>query len=447
MVSSTIILITSLLVFPQDLALSKENANRLVRPFELTVTPTHVNRFASKSMNLRCAHNSSAETKMVRVFRMRILKKSESGWKSIADQRDMLDPVVEGDMTVVSSISDDTADAFLEVYWNNVSEDNFGVFMCDVMGFDAEFVTMTENSYEIDFQESDAPDEFFVNLSKETREQITDLKESTDEEMLLLKRRLRGLERSAIAFRAKQIIFENNFRRVELKQNSCQNRLAALETFQSSLTQWPGGFYALPQPRDGCPVDLAFFSGAHRFQKVHTDSDNLENSLDSHSSVFLPSTSVLADSKKFFTLELCEATQKLNTASWPSGSFCIHKLKHKPCPWGFMHGHVFIDTEDNRFSSEGRSNAAYTDRNVQLYFCCQGSRSASTPIQLPTASPFLLYRHGGECQAVQGMRVSEEHFQLDTEDDDNADETSGGHPDMTRGRTYMKFHLCYYTKL
>ena len=218
-------------------------------------------------------------------------------------------------------------------------------------------------------------------------------------------------------------------------------RLSNVEKFMSGLTQWPGGFYALLQPKTGCPVDLAFFGGTHKFHKIHTEGNDHPSSALGRHVVFS------SGSNNFVTLEFCEVTKQFNTESWPQGSFCVHKQIHKSCPAGFTDGYVGFDTEDTSPVGEARNNVVDTVYDPYVFFCCQDSGSAGDPIQLPTSSPFLLYRYGGVCQAVQGMSVSEEYLKVDTEDDRNVDKVTGSHPDVEMADSIIKMHLCHYTKL
>ena len=224
-----------------------------------------------------------------------------------------------------------------------------------------------------------------------------------------------------------------------------QRSLAFYETELHSLTQWPEIFYALLQPKTGCPVDLAFFGGSHKFHTIHTESQSSSDPDDSFSSsAFSPLTSFTGDKKNFVTIEFCEVTRQFNTAPWPNGSFCINKILSKPCPDGFSSGFVYFDTEDTNGSGYAINNVASSVINPNLHFCCQKTGSAETPIELPTSSPFLLYRLGGDCQTVQGMNVTSQVLQFNTEDYMNGDKMSGTYPDIDRPGSVIKFYLCYY---
>ena len=308
-----------------------------------------------------------------------------------------------------ASITSDISNVFLQVIWDKIDDDNFGVFKCYAMGFDVIANPVTESSTEVDIHEFHNVIGHVVDISNKAHRTMGDLKNSTVDEISQLKKKL------------------NKF-----------------STILESLIQWPGGYYGLLKPKTGCPVDLAFFGGTHKFHKIHTESQSSSDPSNSHSSVFPDNTISSEGGNKFLTLEFCEVTRQLNTSSWPKGSFCIHKLIHQCCPADFEESYVKADAEDTNHAGEARNNVAIYSHGPNFYFCCQNSGSASDPIQLLTGSAFLLYRFGGECQSVQGMSVSEEFVQINTEDSSNYDLVSGSHPDVDRPGSVIKFHLCCY---
>ena len=225
----------------------------------------------------------------------------------------------------------------------------------------------------------------------------------------------------------------------ESKLEQAAKALATVQTFLDSLTQWPGGFYALLQPKTGCPVDLAFFGGTHKFHKIAQRGKRILNP-EIHSSAFSTVTLSYSDSMNFVSMEFCEVTKQFNSASWPRGYYCIHRVSHQNCPSGFSRGKIYIESDG---SNDARNNVVDFVWDPYLYFCCQNTSSAETPIKLPTSSPFLLYRRGGACQAVQGMKVSEEYLKVPHE----SCYLFENHPDAEVSGHVLTFHLCYYTKL
>ena len=380
-------------------ALPAANTTNSGGPFQLTVTPAQINRHTTKNVMLRCDRNLKVSSVLKQIFRMRIVHKTASGWSLVAEQRiSEGNTRVEGNVTASASIAGDISKVFLQVSWGNIGNDSFGDYRCEVMGVDASFTVVTENSTETSILEAELPVEYFIGVAMETQETL-----SADEK-----------------------------------------KLEMLEEFQHSLTQWPGGFYALIQPKTGCPVDLAFFGGTHKFITIERQ-NHTPSSSNGHSSALSPRTNFISSLKNVVTMEFCEVTTQFNTATWPKGSFCVHKLIHQDCPVGFTYGWVHLDTKNT--IRDGRNNVADNVSGLYLYFCCQNTTAASVPAQLPTSSPFLLYRHGGICQAVQGMNVTEEYLHIDTVDDGKSDPTSLIHPDHDQPGTATKFHLCYYNKL
>ncbi|GFS17938.1 apextrin-like protein [Elysia marginata] len=243
---------------------------------------------------------------------------------------------------------------------------------------------------------------------------------------------------------------ESRVSNIESKQASAENRVAMLQSMLENLIHWPSGYFALLKPKTGCPVDGKFISRHQSYLKIHTQSQSSSDPADGYSSAFPSDTTSSVGSKNFVTLRFCEVTlpNSGGVSNWPKGSFCIHKISFKFCPTYFQSGSIELDSEDTDDSGEGHNSVALGVDNPRLYFCCQSSGPANVPIQLPTHSPFFLYRYGGECQAVQGMSVSEQFVQINTEDDGNRDQLSGSHPDVDQpGSSVIKLNLCYYTKL
>ena len=297
---------------------------------------------------------------------------------------------------------------------------------------------------------SDGETQHIMRLVKET---VEDLKHTMDtqiegmeDELAIHQQNLHSVERRLATIETNDADIHRLEAELDEVRTNSRMRFSKLAGFLGSLMQWPGGHYALLQPITGCPVDLAFFGGTHMFQTIHTESQPSSGSSNAHSSALSPLTTYRSDRKNFVTMEFCQVRTAFNPDSWPRGSFCVHKINYVQCPPGFTYGNVLIDREDTDTVKNGRNNVGGTGPDKYLNFCCQNTGSAGDPIQLPTSSPFLLYRHGGTCQAVQGMEVSDEYLQIDTEDDSNIDSVFGSPPDVDMPGSIIKFHLCFYRK-
>ncbi|GFS00789.1 apextrin-like protein 1 [Elysia marginata] len=409
-------IVACLLVVHQGLSLPISDVSDPEMPFQLIVTPPLVNTYVFENMKMRCERNPNVQTKLTEIFRIRIVKLSNSDWNLVAEERDVAaSSKVTGNVTVVANIRDDISRDFLQVSWNHIDDDSFGIFKCDVIGFDNHSNVVMEHSPQI---------------------KVSDVKNFRD----LMKSFIQKVQGGFLHLR---ITMDSELGRHE-------DRLTKLERFVSGLTQWPGGHYALPRPRTGCPVDLAFFGGTHSYMKLHTESQSFSDPRNNHTSAFPLWTTFESDSKNFVTLEFCEATREFNTASWPLGSFCINRIYPESCPVGFTDGFAPFNAETTESSSEMRTHAGGIGYILfpMLFFCCQNSTYATDPIELPTDSSFFLYRYGGVCQAVQGMSVSEEYIMINTEDSTYLQNFHGSLPDIDLlGDSLLKLNLCYYTKL
>ena len=143
--------------------------------------------------------------------------------------------------------------------------------------------------------------------------------------------------------------------------------------------------------------------------------------------------------------EFCMQTYRRSGPRWPRGTYCI--FSKYSCPSGFRRGSLYFDDEDR--ANQNRHSGIMPDgtygSNTRYYFCCRCDRSTSSRMTLPTQKPFILFQYRGRrCQSVNGMRVREEWFYWDCEDNANANSYQSPHPRQTGGRRNMKIHMCYY---
>ncbi|XP_072034283.1 uncharacterized protein [Amphiura filiformis] len=108
-----------------------------------------------------------------------------------------------------------------------------------------------------------------------------------------------------------------------------------------------------------------------------------------------------------------------NEYVFPAGEYCVYK-KGATCPPGLNEGHVVWDDEELLNSNEvhGEVPEGVYDKDTLIYFCCRDDGSYTTPIDLPTDDPFYLFQKNKDgCQQVNGMKLAEEWFHWDGEDD------------------------------
>ena len=118
-------------------------------------------------------------------------------------------------------------------------------------------------------------------------------------------------------------------------------------------------------------------------------------------------------------------------------------------------GLVETDTQDTenrlisivviRTSGGGTLPDSSYGRNTEIQYCCRNDGRHNRLMVLPTRRPFILYRYGGRCQRVRGMRTDELYIKWEDENIRNRDNCKGDHPDATcRGNQLLRF--CYYSR-
>ena len=398
-----------------------DDSSSLTSSFQLTFTPSVIKRGITTNVSLLCEHGGQRLSQLGEVSRIRIMKQSGSDWdllvqKKIANSTSINDI----NISVMGKVSQNVNDTYLEVSWAQASEDTFGTYRCDVIGLDRKLNTHMESTGQVKVLEQPVTTNDLLTLLLQTRKEITEMTKDTNRHLDILDREIAGLKDQALT--------------------------------QDSVAAWPEGDFALLQPRSGCPVDLTFLGGDASYFVIHTESSSDSKNQNLYSKGMpLSTVTKLGPSAQLFTLRFCEAKRAFNTNRWPRGSYCINKMPGKPCPSGFDEGSAILDAEDTNTTTDLRGSVIteFGDR-AKLEFCCRNSGSSRYKMHLPTHSPFILYRKGGTCQPIYGMKVSEENIVIDTEDSNNGDEFVGALPDVYLvGQTAkpVRFALCYYTKL
>ena len=114
---------------------------------------------------------------------------------------------------------------------------------------------------------------------------------------------------------------------------------------------------------------------------------------------------------------------------------------------GFREGWIKWDDEDTKndnFASGVLPDGTYSKDTV-IHFCCRSDGSAETPIELPMREPFFLLKYSSSCQAVLGMRVTEEWIFWDCEDRENKNSFDGEIPQSFIAKD-IRLYFCYYIK-
>ncbi|XP_005096773.1 uncharacterized protein LOC101855248 [Aplysia californica] len=150
-----------------------------------------------------------------------------------------------------------------------------------------------------------------------------------------------------------------------------------------------------------------------------------------------------------YKFEYCSKPQTSGTYNWPPGDYCI-AMRGKRCPnKQFKSGNITWDDEDsnNANRKSGHLPFGVYNEDTAVNYCCRNDSPSESPILLPAASPFYLYRYKGNCQRVGHMKVTEEVVVFDDEDRSNANSAFGEHPMDSGSSGDHTLHLCLYEPL
>ena len=207
------------------------------------------------------------------------------------------------------------------------------------------------------------------------------------------------------------------------------------------MLMWLSGQFALPAPASGCPK--GFHTGSVKQDTYNLATDNSA----SYGIKYRLEVNVLKGSVETnFCVKIDESDdEKLN---WPKGSYCIGR-KGLMCPDGFQEGFIKWDDKDfwNKNERKGVLPDGTYDKNTKIQFCCRSDNGdPRNPIQMPTETPFVLYRQGSKCQEIVGMQVVEDYILWNDEFSRNKDEASGSYPYDDGGKRQHKLHYCHYSQ-
>ena len=208
--------------------------------------------------------------------------------------------------------------------------------------------------------------------------------------------------------------------------------------------KWPNGKYALPAPEGGCPKG---WSLGRRTQGTGKKTD-VSSGITSRLAVNYGSKTIM--------VQYCVKTDESDDGvgfEWPKGSYCIAR-KGGWCPEdSFKEGSISWNDYKKLISRKSRNKKWGTlpdgkyDKNTVIFFCCRNDNRASSPMMLPIAEPFVLYRYGGKCQAVAGTTVQDDFIKYDdTSRVRSKNKCTGAHPDDDDCGGKHRIHFCYYRR-
>ena len=124
----------------------------------------------------------------------------------------------------------------------------------------------------------------------------------------------------------------------------------------------------------------------------------------------------------------------------------FRELRHT----GLDEGNIKWDDENegNKNSYSGSLPTGTYDSNTKIFYCCRRDGWATNAINLPTDSPFVLFKYdNSQCQRVNGANVRSEFFRWDNEDTKPfVSSYESQHPFLEFKGNNLVIHYCYYTK-
>ena len=165
----------------------------------------------------------------------------------------------------------------------------------------------------------------------------------------------------------------------------------------TSTQAWPGGSYALPQPKSGC-ADGAAKSGSrvHYNDGINTVSDEFDLAGGIEGGEI---------EESFCVTDNSDNSEKADT--WPAGKYCFYR-KGGACPDDSYPSYVQYDDQPNMSSDNSAKGAlpdGTFDSNTRFEYCCKTNGFTWLPLFLPNSKPFVLLKSPTDkkCQEVRGM--------------------------------------------
>ncbi|GFS21605.1 apextrin [Elysia marginata] len=154
-----------------------------VTPFRLTYTPTRVVAHVTRDVTVRCEYDSLSQTRLEKVNWVRMLKESSGRWQLVAEVRDVdTTPRKMLNVTASGRIGQDVRNTFLEVTWDVASEETYGTYKCEAIGFDKDthgFAVELTSQVVIANENMTATD--ILDLLRNLERDVADIKDKTKE--------------------------------------------------------------------------------------------------------------------------------------------------------------------------------------------------------------------------------------------------------------------------
>ncbi|KAK3781298.1 hypothetical protein RRG08_053194 [Elysia crispata] len=148
---------------------------------------------------------------------MKIARKSELGWTTIVEQRDIwISPRGERVLKKFGNVAGDISEAYLQVVLSTLDATTYGIFMCTVIGYDSFNDFVSSKTLELNIQESEIPTKYLLDMAIELQHQLDRLKEETKTNNIEVQTATKDLQQSMSEF------FKN--------QSALQNRLDNVQT-------------------------------------------------------------------------------------------------------------------------------------------------------------------------------------------------------------------------
>ncbi|GFS15281.1 chromosome segregation protein [Elysia marginata] len=162
---------TTILAQTQDQFDDEESSASASSSFRLTFDPPEVIRDVTRDIRLNCVFSGRVTSQLKRISRVRLLKKSTSGWAQLAETRWYNMSVRRRHRPAASGAHW----VLLKFRWNEARENIFGMYRCDLIGFDKAGNKFTESSAEVELYDVDLTN-YLIGMKAEHTREINQLK-------------------------------------------------------------------------------------------------------------------------------------------------------------------------------------------------------------------------------------------------------------------------------